>query len=102
MFTETLLETTEYCHMNELHSRLKSLRLPSDFVRTIDGITTVSGETLQVHIVLAVSTDGNLRWHLLDMAPLAQHTLASRLFKDVTEWRTDIVYWMQIGGTGLR
>jgi hypothetical protein len=69
-FSESLLGVVEHCHMSDLQSSLKALRVPSDYARVIDGLTTSGGETLLIHVVLAASRDGVVRWHLLDLTPI--------------------------------
>ena len=68
-FADSLLQTVEGCHMWELQRNLRALRMPSDFARTIDGITVSIGESLLIHVVIAMGRDGVVRWHLLDLTP---------------------------------
>ena len=68
-FADSLLQTVESMHMWELHRNLKALKIPSDFARTIDGITVSIGESLLIHIIIAMGRDGVVRWHLLDLTP---------------------------------
>ena len=60
-FADSLLQTVEGSHMWELQRNLRALKIPSDFARTIDGITVSIGESLLIHILIAMGRDGVVR-----------------------------------------
>ena len=64
----------EACHRWDLQAQLKALQIPSYFVRITDGLTISAGESLLVHVIVALGRDRAMRWHLLDLTPVGQHT----------------------------
>ena len=57
--------------MEHVQQRVRALRVPSDYVRILDGITPQMGESLLIHVVISVSRgDGHtLKWSFLDLTP---------------------------------
>ena len=56
-FADQLLTETMKSQMKHLHVRLRALGIPSDYVRIIDGITPMIGESLLIHICVTVDRD---------------------------------------------
>ena len=51
-FTSALSVAATRSMAEQIHQPLRALRLPSDYVRIIDGITPLIGESLLIHIVV--------------------------------------------------
>jgi len=62
------------CQAEQLHQRVRALKIPSDYIRITDGITPYNGESLLIHIIVsACREDGHvLKWCLLDLTPQGQ------------------------------
>ena len=70
-FADSLMRACARNVMEHVQQRVRALRVPSDYVRILDGITPQMGESLLIHVVISVSRgDGHtLKWSLLDLTP---------------------------------
>ena len=68
-FGDSLLAVVKAHQIWDLHTEVRALQIPSDFVRVIDGITPCLGESFLIHVLITVGRDGAIRWHLLDLTP---------------------------------
>ena len=72
-FKVSLLQAVNVAHTSAMHALLRALRVPSDYVRTVDTLTPTHGDPLLVHIsVITDLVKGMLQPVLLDLALLTQ------------------------------
>ena len=70
-FATSLMVAATRCQMEHMHQCLRALKIPSDYMRIVDGITPTNGESLLIHVFVSISRDEKhpLKWCLLDMTP---------------------------------